>query len=162
MQAVDQSGSIAESAFSLFRLFVNFLIFVAAVAASRWGIRAFVLNRDGKSNGWRNRFAAVNAFVLVLLFLLRGPAESLLIALGDTISRLRPESELGWLSGFFVGFYYALIASSILLLTLQIVGLVYRLADQQIDAWQARLRTSTAAGETNPRFHASVGRRPIC
>ena len=41
MQMVDQSGSVAESAFRLFRLLVNFLIFLAIV---RWGIRSFLLN----------------------------------------------------------------------------------------------------------------------
>jgi len=33
--------------------------------------------------------------------------------------------------------------------------LVYWFADQQIDAWQALLRGSVTAGESNPRFHAS-------
>ena len=84
-----------------------------------------------------------------------GPAESLLTGVGDAISRLRPESELGRLSGFFFGVYYALIASSILLLALHVVGLVYRLADQRIETWQARLRAGVAAGKTNPRFHSS-------
>jgi len=44
MQMVDQSGSVAESAFRLFRLLVNFLIFLAA---ARWGIRTFLLNPGG-------------------------------------------------------------------------------------------------------------------
>ena len=155
MQALDQTGSMEESAFRLFRLFLNVLIFVAAVAASRWGIRSFLLNRGGRTSRWRIGFSAVNAVVLALLLLLRGPAESLLSAVGDAISRLRPESELGWLSGFFIGVYYALIASSILLLALHVVGLVYRFADQRIETWQARLRAGVAAGETNARFHAS-------
>jgi len=155
MQAVDQSGSMAESAFRLFRLFLNVLIFLAAVAVSRWGIRTFLLNRGGRLDRWRNLFSAVNAVVFALLLLLRQPAERLLTALGSAISRLRPESELGWLGGMLVGIYYALIASSFLLLAIYVVGQVYWFADKRIGAWQARLRASGKALEANPRFHAS-------
>lgn len=112
MQSLDQSGSIAESALRLFRLLLNFLIFLAAVATARWGIHTFLLNRGARTGRWRIRFSAVNATVLVLLVVLRGPAEKLLTTVGDAISPLRPESELGWLSGFLVGTYYALIASA--------------------------------------------------
>ncbi len=155
MQALDQTGSMTESAFRLLRLFLNFLVFFAAVGATRWGIRIFLLNRGGRSQRWRNSFSAINLVVLVLLLLLRGPFERVLTAAGDAIARLRPVSELGWLSAFLVGIYYALIASSFLLLAIYFVGLVYWFADQQIDAWQARLRKSVTAGESKPRFHAS-------
>jgi small-conductance mechanosensitive channel len=155
MQAVDPSGSMAESAFRLFRLIVNFLIFVAAVAAARWGVRTFLLHRGESSDRWRNSFAAVNLVVILLLFVLRSPADKLFATLGDVLGRLRPESELGWLGGMLAGTYDALLASSILFLTLYGVGLVYWYVDQRIAAWQARLRASVKAGETNPRFHAS-------
>jgi small-conductance mechanosensitive channel len=155
MQALDQTGSMAESGFRLFRLFVNVLIFLAAVATARWGIRAFLLNRSGKTDRWRNRFSAVNAAVLVLLLLLRGPAEKLLTAVGDASSRLRPQTELGWLSDALVGTYYVLIVSSLLLLVIYVVGRVYWFAGKRIDDWQVRLRAGATEGETNPRFHAS-------
>ena len=154
MQMVDQSGGVAESAFRLFRLFLQFLTFFAAVAFCRWGVRTFLLNRGGKSNRWRNTFSVVNIALLLLLLLLRGPADNLLTALGDSISRLRPESELGWLTAMLVGLYYAMIASSILLLATHAVGLVYWFAEQRIDAWQSRLRDSGTV-ESNPQFHAS-------
>ena len=155
MQTFDQTGSMAESGFRFFRLFLNFLIFVAAVAAARWGVRTFLLNRGGRSDRWRNTYSAVNTLVLVLLLLLLHPAERLLTALGDAIARLRPESELGWLGGMLVGVYDALIASSILLLAIYGVGLSYWFIDKRIGAWQARLRASGKALEANPRFHAS-------
>jgi small-conductance mechanosensitive channel len=155
VQALDQTGSVTESAFRLFRLFVNLLIFVAAVVTARWGIHAFLFVRDGKTARWRNRFTAVNAVALALSLLLRSPADRLLTALGEAMSRLRPEPELGWLTGFLIGIYYALIATSILLLALHVVGLAYWFADQQINAWQVRLRAGVVAGESNPRFHAS-------
>jgi hypothetical protein len=98
MQVVDQNGDIAEAAFRLFRLFLQFLIFLAGVAVCRWGVRTFLLNRGGKSNHWRNSFSAVNFVLLMLLLPLRAPADKLLTAFGDSISRLRPESELGWLT----------------------------------------------------------------
>jgi hypothetical protein len=159
MQFVDQTGSMAESAFRLFRLLVNFLIFVAAVAVARWGIRTFFLNRSRRSERWRNSFAVVNVVILILFLLLRSPADKLLTLLGDAIARFRPESELGWLSGFLVGIYYVLIASFLLLVAIYVLGQVYWFADRRIDAWQARLRASVKAGESNPRFHASrVGR----
>ena len=155
MQALDQTGSMAESAFRIFRFFVQVLIFFAAVATARWGIRTFLLNRGGRSNRWRNTFSALILLVIVLLLLVRGPAEKLLTAVGDAISRLRPETELGWLSGMLVGLYYVVIASAILLLAIYVVGQVYWFADKYIDDWQVGLRASVTAGETNPRFHAS-------
>jgi small-conductance mechanosensitive channel len=155
MQAVDQTGNMAESVFRLFRFVSQCLIFFAAVATSRWGIRTFLLNRGGRSNRWRNSFLAITFVVLVLLLLLRGPAEKLLTALGGAIGHLRPESELGWLSGVLVGVYYVAIASSILFLAIHAVGQVYWFADNRIGAWQARLRATGAALESNPRFHAS-------
>lgn len=154
MQAVDQTGRIAEPAFRLFRFFVQCLIFFAAVATSRWGIRTFLLNRGGKSQRWRNSCSGINLAVLAFLLLLRGPAEKLLNAVGYAIARLRPESDLGWLSGTLVGVYYVAIASSILLLAIHVVGFVYWLGDNSIDSWQARLRASGAARESTPRFHA--------
>ena len=125
MQALDQGGSMAESAFRLFRFFLQSAIFLAAVATARWGIRAFLLNRGGRSNRWLNTFSATNAIVLVLLLLLQGPADRLLTFLGDGIARLRPEPELGWLSGMLAGLYYAVIASSRFLLAIYFVGQVY-------------------------------------
>jgi small-conductance mechanosensitive channel len=155
MQAIDHSGSLAESAFRLLRFFLQLLIFVAAIAISRWGIRTFLLNRGGRSDRWRNTCSAVNAGVLVLLLLLQGPADKLLSAWADAISRARPESEVSWMGDMLVGLYYAVIASLILLLAIHLVGIVYWFADKRIDAWQARLRASSIAGESHPRFHAS-------
>ena len=65
MQALDQTGSMAESAFRIFRFFVQVLIFFAAVATARWGIRTFLLNRGGRSNRWRNTFTALILLIIV-------------------------------------------------------------------------------------------------
>jgi len=154
MELVDQSGGIAEPAFRLFRLFLQFVIFLAAVAVCRWGVRTFLLNRGGKSSRFRYTFSAVNVVVLAFLLLLRVPADKLLTAFGYSITRLRPEPELGWLTAMLVGLYYALIASSILLLAIHAVGLVYWFAERRIDAWQSRLR-DRGTTESNPQFHAS-------
>src|SRR5271165_2733930 len=153
MQTLDQSGSMAESAFRIVRVFLEFLIFLVAVAASRWGIRTFLLNRGGRSERWRIRFSAANVVVLVLLLLLRGPADKLLTTIGDAIARLRPEPELVWVTGMLAGVYDALIASSILLLAIYGVGLTYWFADQRIAGRQAKFPASVS--ESDPRFHAS-------
>ena len=155
MQAFEQNVSIAEPAFRLFRLLLQFLIFFAAIAAARWGIRNFLLDRGGRSQRWRNSYSAISAVVIVILLLLRNPAERLLTAVGDGIARLRPEPELGWLGGMLVGVFYAIIATSILFLAIHAVGLVYWFLDRRVAAWQSRLRANLKAGETNPRFHAS-------
>jgi small-conductance mechanosensitive channel len=155
MQTLDQTGNVAESAFRLFRFSLQLMIFITAVAASRWGIRTFLLNRGVRSDRWRKSFSGVNLAVLFLLLLLRGPADKLLTAVGDAISRSRPESELGWLGGMLAGIYYVVIASSLLLLAIYVAGQVYWVADRRIDAWQAQLHTSGKTLEANPRFHAS-------
>src|SRR5271170_7013956 len=155
MQAIDQSGDISESVFRLLRFVLEFLIFLAAVAASRWGIRTFLLNRGGRSNRQLNSYSAGSIVALSLLLLLQDPADRLLTALGNAISGAGPVSELGWLSDMLVGIYYTVIAILILVLAIHLVGLVYRFASKRVDAWQARLRASVPAGESNPRFHAS-------
>ena len=75
MQAIDQSGGIAESTFRLLRFFLDLLIFLGAVAAARWGVRAFLLERGGRSDSWRRTYSAVNIVVIALLPALRNPAE---------------------------------------------------------------------------------------
>ena len=154
MQVVDQNGGIAESVFRLFRLLLQFLTFFAAVACCRWGVRTFLLNRGGKSKRWRNTFSAGNLVLFLLLLLLRAPADKLLTAFGNSINRLWPESESGWLTAAMVGLFYVLIASSIMLLAIHAVGLVYWFAEQRINAWQSRMRVSGMV-ESSPRFHAS-------
>src|SRR5271167_1048318 len=118
MQAIDPGGGLAESAFRLVRLVLEALIFLAAVAAARWGIRTFLLNRRGLPDRRLYRYSAANLAALVLLLLLQVPADRLLTALGGVIGHLRPESELGWLGDMLVGIYYAVIASLILFLAI--------------------------------------------
>lgn len=155
MQAIDQSGGIAESTFRLLRFFLDLLVFLGAVAAARWGVRTFLLKRGGRSDRWRRTFSAVNIVVIALLLLVRNPADRLLTALGDALSRTRPDSELDWLSAFLAGTYDAVIASLILFLTIYALGSVYWFANNRIEVWQARLRAGVPAGESDPRFHAS-------
>ncbi len=154
MQVVDQAGSTAESAFRIIRFLVQVLTFLAAVLACRWGMRSFLSNRGGRSDRGRNSHSAINFVLLVVLFLLRDPAEKLLTAVGDWFGGFLPPSELGWPAATMIGLYYLMIASLILFLAIYAVGLVYRFGDRRIDAWQSRLR---AAGtiESHPRFHAS-------
>ena len=154
MQVVDQTGSTAESAFTIIRFFVQVLTFLAAVLACRWGIRSFLLNRGGGSDRWRNFHSALNFTVLVLLLLLRGPAEKLLTAVGGWTGRFMPASEVGWPAATMIGLYYVVVASLILFLAIYAIGLVYRFGDRRVNAWQSRLRASGTV-ESNPRFHAS-------
>jgi small-conductance mechanosensitive channel len=154
MQVVDQTGGGADLAFRLLRFLVQFLTFFAAVMACRWGMRSFLSNRGRRSNRWRNSSSAVNFVVLVLLLLLRGPAEKLLTVVGDWVGRFMPAAESGWPAATMIGLYYVVVASLILFLAIYAVGLVYRFGDWRIDAWQSRLRAGGVV-ESNPRFHAS-------
>jgi small-conductance mechanosensitive channel len=154
MQTIDPAGGIAQESFRLFGIFLRCSIFLAAVAVCHWGMRTFFLSRGGKSNRWRNSFSATNFAALVLLFLLRGPAEKLLTGLGNLLSRFAPPSEMGLPAAALVGIYYLTIGSSMLLLTLHAVGLMYWFGDRRVDAWQSRLRAGGAA-EFSPQFHAS-------
>ena len=118
MLELDQGGNIAEPAFRLFRLCLQFLIFFAAVAAAQWGIRNFLLDRGGRAQRWRNWYTAISVVVILILLLLRGPFERLLTAVGDAIARVRPEPQSGWLGGMLVGVFYAIIATLILFLAM--------------------------------------------
>ena len=153
MQALDQAGSIADPVFRLFRLFLEFLILFAAVAAVRWGIRNLLLDRGDRSQRWRNSYSAVIIVLIVILLLLSGHAERLLTAVGGAIARFSP--ELRWLGGMLVGVFYAVIATSMLFLAIHVLGLMYWFADRRLTVWQSRLRETVKTGETNPRYHAS-------
>ncbi len=165
MQAIDQNLDIAEASFQLVRFILRLLIFVVAVAACRWGLRTFVLSSNRKSARWLNSFSAGNLVALVVLRLLRDPAEKILTAMGEMIGRLRPVSQSDWPPTVMVGLYYALIATSVLFAAFYVVGLIYRFGDRRIDAWQSRLRAG-GSSETSPRFNVSriiqVGIHVLC
>src|SRR5271170_5313045 len=154
MLVLDEGGGIGEQTVQIFRFFAGCLIFVAAVWACRWGIRALLLGRGRRSRRWYNSFSAVNFAVLVLLLLLQGPALKLFAALGAMIKGSVPASERAWPAATMAGAYYMLGATSIFLLALYALGLMYRFGDRRIDAWQSRLRASGTV-ESDPRFHAS-------
>ena len=165
MQAIDQNLDIAETSFHLIQFVLRLLIFVGAVAACRWSLRTFLLSRNRKSARWLNAFSAGNLVALVVLRLLRDPAEKVLTALGEMIGRLRAVSDSDWPPTVLVGLYYALIATSVLFAAFYVVGLIYRFGDRRIDAWQSRLRAG-GTSETSPRFHFSriiqVGIHVLC
>lgn len=165
MQAIDQNLDIAETSFHLIQFVLRLLIFVGAVAACRWGLRTFLLSRNRKSARWLNLFSAGNLVALIVLRLLRDPAEKILTVLGEMIGRLRSVTQSDWPPTVLVGLYYALIATSVLFAAFYLVGMIYRFGDLRIDAWQSRLRAS-GTSETSPRFHVSriiqVGIHVIC
>ena len=165
MQAIDQNLDIAETSFHLIQFVLRLLIFVGAVAACRWGLRTFLLSRNRKSARWLNLFSAGNLVALIVLRLLRDPAEKILTVLGEMIGRLRSVTQSDWPPTVLVGLYYALIATSVLFAAFYLVGMIYRFGDLHIDAWQSRLRAS-GTSETSPRFHVSriiqVGIHVIC
>jgi small-conductance mechanosensitive channel len=70
------------------------------------------------------------------------------------IARFLPASQRDWPPTAAVGFYYMLIATSILLLALYALGMSYRFGDRRVDAWQSWLRANGVA-ESNPQFHVS-------
>ncbi len=154
MQAIDQNLDIAETSFQLIQFVLRILIFVGGVAACRWSLRTFLLSRNRKSARWLNSFSAGNLVALVVLYLLRDPAEKILTALGEMIGRLRPVSQSDWPPTVLVGLYYALIATSMLFAAFYAVGLIYRFGDRRISAWQSRLRAD-GTSETSPQFHVS-------
>jgi small-conductance mechanosensitive channel len=154
MQAAEQSGGVVEAAFYIVRLCAQFLIIIASISACRWGIHTLLLYRGGKSERWRRSFSTVNFILLVLLLVLRMPAEGVLTFLGASIGRLAPASELAWLTPMLEGIYYALIASLILFLAIHLAGLLYWFAEGWIDRWQSQLRARNTA-ESSPRFQAS-------
>jgi flagellar biogenesis protein FliO len=157
MLAIDSNQQISNSVFHIAQTLLGFAVFLGAVAASRWGIRRFISDRGRGSHRSLKFYSFAFVVAIVSLLLLRGPVEKLGTSIGSAISASRFSEGLGWLVTIFLGFYYALILTSAFLLAIQVVGLAYALANKRIEAWQVRLRLreSSKAGETNPRFHAS-------
>jgi len=155
MLAMDSNPQISQSAFHIFQTFLGFVVFLGAVAASRWGIRRFISDRGRTSHRSLRFYSFVFVVAIVLLLLLRGLVEKLGTSIGSAISSSRFSAGLGWLVTIFLGFYYALLLTIIFLLAIQGLGLASAFADKRIEAWQIRLRESSKAVESNPRFHAS-------
>jgi small-conductance mechanosensitive channel len=155
MQAIESGRQLSESGFHIFRTLVGFTVFSLAVAVSRWGIRRSVSNRGPMSPRSSKLYPSVLIAVIASLLLLRGPVEKLGTSIGYAIGVSRFSQELNWLVPVFLGLYYVLILTSIFLLAIDGIGLAHSFADKRIAAWQARLRGSSKAGESNPRFHAS-------
>jgi small-conductance mechanosensitive channel len=154
MLAIDSSPQISNSVFHIAKIVLGFAVFLGAIAASRWGIRRYILDRARASDPSFRRHLSVFVVAIVSLLLLRGLVEKLGASIGSAISASRFSEGLGWLVTVFLGSYYVLILTVVLLLAMQGIGLAHAFADKRIEAWQDRLRESTKSGETNPRFHA--------
>ena len=155
MFAFDPNSDASESGFRVLRTLLAFLIFVAGMAVARWGVRRFILRRSGIPPRFPDPFAVGNAVVLVLLLLLRVPAERLLFILGGAIANFSAGSDLAWAGHMLVGIYFVLIATSLLLLAIRFVGLTYSFFEDRINATLEELQASGKAVQSNPRFHAS-------
>jgi small-conductance mechanosensitive channel len=155
MFAFDPNSDASESGFRVLRTLLAFVIFAVGIATARWGVRRFVLRRSGPSPRFPDPFAVGNAIVLVLLVLLRVSAERLLLILGSAIANFRANSDLAWVGPMLVGTYFALIATSVLLLTIRLVGLTYSFFEDRINVTLEELQASGKAVRSNPRFHAS-------
>jgi small-conductance mechanosensitive channel len=152
---MDSSPQISNSVFHIAQTFLGFAVFFGAVAAARWGIRRFISDRGRTSHRSSRFYSSVFVVAIVSLLLLRGLVEKLGTSIGSAINASRLNEGLGRLVTIFLGFYDLLILTAIFLFAIQGIGLAHAFADKRIEAWQVRLRESTEAGETNPRFHAS-------
>jgi len=155
MFAFDPNSDASESGFRVLRTLLAVLLFGAGMATARWGVRRFVLRRSGTPPRFPDPFAVGNVVVLVLLLLLRVPAERPLLILGGAIANFGASSDLAWISHMLVGIYFVLIATSLLLLAIRFVGLTYSFLEDRINATLEGLQASGKAVQSNPRFHAS-------
>ncbi len=86
----------------MFQTFLAFVVFLGAVAASRWGIQRFVSDRARTSHPSLNFYSAVFVVAIVSLLLLRGLVEELGTSIGSAISGSRLSQGLGWLVTIFL------------------------------------------------------------
>jgi len=155
MFAFDPNSDASESGFRVLRTLLALVIFFAGMVVARWGVRRFVLRRSGAPPRFPDPFAVGNVVVLVLLLLLRVPAERLLRILGGAIANFGASSDLWWAGQMLVGLYFVLIATSLLLLAIRFVGLVYSYFEDRINTTLEELQANGKAVQSNPRFHAS-------
>ena len=94
MQVLDQTGSIAESAFRILRFILQCLIFLVAIAAARWGMRTFLLVPRRTVSALALLLFSHNPRCPCLTFPARDPADRLLTGVGDAIAPLAPSIRI--------------------------------------------------------------------
>jgi small-conductance mechanosensitive channel len=134
----------------------GFLIFVilASLAAVIYGAVRFLAGEKSKALGARKYwFLGANALTILVLYLVRKPANAVLTAIPASLSRLIPIVKWG---DFLTGLYDTLIATLILVLLIQAVGALYWFNEGRLERWRERKADRMAPGTLRVYLHRSL------
>lgn len=130
---------------SLVLLFLGIVISVA--------VRFLAGGRSRKLGKRRFWFLGACALAALVLYLLRGPATDMMSVIAPGISYVIPLIQ--W-SAFFTGLYHTIIATLVLILTIQLVGEVYWFNRGQLERWRQRRTADMAPGTIFVHLHHAL------
>ncbi len=109
---------------------------LAFLAAVIYGAIRFLAGEKSRKLGVRKYwFLTANVLTILVLYLVRKPAETVLAAIAKGLARLIPFAN--W-EAFLTGFYDTLIATLILVLLIQVVGELYWFNAGRLERWRQR------------------------
>lgn len=151
-----QTGLLPDSVFLAIRVVTGILILGLLFIVTRVVIRAFVSQKSRELGAKRYWFAAANTLAFVSLLAVRAPAESMVKAVSDALGARFVFVEPDSLSLTLVGLLNILIATLLLTLLLQIVGIIYWLAERQLDLWSQRITARTKSSDARVHIHRTL------
>jgi small-conductance mechanosensitive channel len=151
MQTVTNLSPGAEITLQILRLVIAIVLLIALTAIARWAIHRFANVKTFELHRTRFTYAGFTLLGYLLLVLVRPFVEAPFTASGRWLSSILGISDPDWLPGVFLGFFETLVATFLLLLGIQLVGLLYAFLGWRIESWRARGIAAEDPGRPNPR-----------
>jgi small-conductance mechanosensitive channel len=149
------SASVATVAPGLIMLrsLLTFLV-LASLAAVIYTAIHFLAGEKSRKLGLRKYwFLGTGVLAILVLYLIRKPAEAVLSVIAEGLRRLVPFGN--WTS-FLNGLYYTLIATLVLVLLIQVVGEVFWFNQERLEHWRRNKASVMVAGTLRAHIHRAL------
>lgn len=126
---------LAESAFLTIRIVLGLTILIVLAVCFRRAIIIFAGERYRELGGRKLWLAGANLLAVVVMELMKAPAEKLLTAIGGAIGPLLQIPEPHWLATALIGLYHTIAVALGLVLAIRVVGAWYWFVEGRLEVW---------------------------
>ena len=135
------------------RSVLTFLVLAFLAAVIYVAIRFLAGEKSRKLGARKYWFLGTNLLAILVLYLIRKPAEAVLAVIAGGLTRLIPFAN--W-NAFLTGLYYTLIATLILVVLIQVVGEVFWFNHERLERWHRRRASVMVAGTIRSHIHRAL------